>query len=319
MTLSLHHYSTNPNMPKADHLGWENAEVPAICDECLGSSEYLRMTREKHGAECKLCTRPFTVFKWKPDRRSPPKRSVICQTCARQKNACQSCMLDLTYRIPISVRDAALAMVKDGTSQPSSNVITKQYIAQNFERKHEGEVLAGASKELESPLNPKAVALLEHIANTRYKPYTRTETSRKAQEEPKPNTTDTSQIKRLLSKLPLTTTLATQAIPTDQSITSFYIMGIEEDLPDYAIQEYFEQFGAVKSVTIVRLACSGFVVMGSRAEAEKACQHLKPLMKNGYFVISGVRLKAAWSKPRPLGSTSTEQVKIGQVVRKLLT
>lgn len=229
-------------------------------------------------------------------------------------------MLDLTYRIPISVRDAALAMVEDGSASTSTNAITKQYLAQNFERQHENEVLAGASKELRNPLNPRAAALLHHISTTRYEPYTKKDTKQQTANDTTTTTNDnTTNIKRILGKLPLTSTVLTQAVPTDKSITSFFVMGIEEDLPEYAVREFFEQFGQVSSATIVHRARSGFATMASRGDAESAARQIQILMKpHGYFVVQGVRLRAAWSKPRSLGETSAEQVKLGQVVRKLM-
>ena len=89
------------------------------------------MLKEDYGAECKVCTRPFTVFSWAADRaHGRKKRTNICLTCARLKNCCQACMLDLSFGLPLTIRDAALKMVAPG---PSSE-INREYFAQNNEK-----------------------------------------------------------------------------------------------------------------------------------------------------------------------------------------
>ena len=73
------------------------AQFPILCETCLGENPYVRMTKEKYGRECKICERPFTVFRWKPGAKMRFKKTEICQTCAKLKNVCQTCLLDLEY------------------------------------------------------------------------------------------------------------------------------------------------------------------------------------------------------------------------------
>lgn len=47
------------------------------------------MSKQNFGAECKICTRPFTVFRWLPGAGMRYKKTEICQTCAKSKNVCQ--------------------------------------------------------------------------------------------------------------------------------------------------------------------------------------------------------------------------------------
>jgi pre-mRNA-splicing factor RBM22/SLT11 len=59
------------------------------------------------------------------------KTTVICQTCAKVKNVCQTCLLDLEYGLPTQVRDTALALQNEA---PTSD-INREYYAQNMEGK----------------------------------------------------------------------------------------------------------------------------------------------------------------------------------------
>ncbi|CAN6717050.1 unnamed protein product [Malus baccata var. baccata] len=84
--------------------GWERPDFPIICESCLGDNPYVRMTRADYDKECKICTSPFTVFRWRPGRDALFKKSEICQTCSKLKNVCQVCLLDLEYGLPVQAQ-----------------------------------------------------------------------------------------------------------------------------------------------------------------------------------------------------------------------
>ena len=44
------------------------------------------------------------IFRWNPGAKMRFKKTEICQTCAKLKNVCQTCLLDLDYGLPIQVR-----------------------------------------------------------------------------------------------------------------------------------------------------------------------------------------------------------------------
>lgn len=110
---------------------WEESDFPILCQTCLGDNPYLRMTREKYGKECKICARPFTVFRWCPGKGMRFKKTEICQSCCRMKNVCQTCLLDLEYGLPVQVRDAALNIQQD--EMPKSDV-GREFHVQKLEK-----------------------------------------------------------------------------------------------------------------------------------------------------------------------------------------
>jgi len=109
---------------------FEDSECPILCNTCLGSNPYIRMQKDRHGAECKICERPFTCFRWMPGRGARYKKTELCQTCAKLKNVCQTCMLDLEYGLPVQVRDSAL-QITDNLPKQGSN---RDYFIQNADR-----------------------------------------------------------------------------------------------------------------------------------------------------------------------------------------
>ena len=83
----------------------EKSDFPILCETCLGENPYVRMTKSEFSRECKVCSRPFTVFRWKPGNNARYKKTEICQTCAKVKNVCQTCIFDLDFGLPVELRD----------------------------------------------------------------------------------------------------------------------------------------------------------------------------------------------------------------------
>lgn len=327
--------------------GWETTDFPSVCETCLPENPYVQMLKEDYGAECKIvspqislrmynltlqCTRPFTIFRWKADRTARTKRTSICLTCARLKNCCQSCMLDLSFGLPIVVRDAALKMVRPG---PEST-INREYFAQEHEK--EIEEGRGVVEEYEKT-GEKARELLRRLANS--EPYYRKprrlegpEVDEEGEEKPSagppqvhsrygngPGPIRTSESRRGTPlpgrggagsarggrrPFPGTAQVPPSAEdilpPADPNVTSLFVTGVEDDLPEHAVKEFFSRFGQLRSLICSHRSHCAFVNYAARDRAEaaaKACQ--------GKAVVQGCPLRVRWGKPKPLDNLDREE------------
>lgn len=302
----------------ATKTAWEETEIPAICENCLGSNPYVRMIRERFGAECKLCTRPFAMFRWLPEKGGKYKRTSICLTCARQRNCCQACMMDLTYGLPLALRDAALKMAGSGLATgEASNAVIKQYIAQNYEGSEDATLDAAKRRALEE--SDATRKLLQNLATAM--PYYKqkiTDADPRARIAPDDSAAGKAlaiDVGKLASKLPLN---GSSKPPADTSIKSLFVMGIEDDLPEHALRSYFGQWGQVSSIVCIHRARCAFVNFADRAGAELAARNACVPAGGSRLVIKGNKLRLGWCKPRSLGTTQQEHIKLGQIIRKAM-
>lgn len=299
--------------------GWETTDFPSSCENCLPDNPYVQMLKEEHGAECKICTRPFTVFRWKADRTARTKRTNICLTCARLKNCCQCCMLDLSFGLPITVRDAALKMVAPG---PQST-INREYYAQEHEK--ELEEGRGAVEAYEKT-DEKARDLLRRLANS--EPYYKKQRRLEAENpdhanEQKQITAGSGPVRTSDSRRGGNSQRGSRSgpgggrsvpgtarppqpedylPPVDANITSLFVTGVEDDLPEHALRTFFTPFGQIRSLVCSHRAHCAFVNYATREGAEAAAAQCQ-----GKAVIQGCPLRVRWGKPKPLDNTDREQ------------
>ncbi|WOH09635.1 hypothetical protein DCAR_0729093 [Daucus carota subsp. sativus] len=113
--------------------GEQRTDFPIVCESCLGDNPYVRMTKANYSNGCKICSRPFVVFRWRPGRDARFKKTEICQTCSTLKNSCQVCILDLQYGLPVQVIDTALSINSSGFI-PKSDV-NREYFAEEHDRR----------------------------------------------------------------------------------------------------------------------------------------------------------------------------------------
>lgn len=246
-------------------------------------------------------------------------------------------MLDLSFGLPIVIRDAALKMVAPG---PQSG-INREFYAQN----HEKEIEEGrGAVEAYEKTDEKARELLKRLANSEpyHKRQRRIEAAPEDEEDsaaqmeesaprrsmygngPGPIRTSDSRRGAALNgrggrdggrgggrggrAFPPTTQLPPSAEdinpPADPKITSLFVTGVEDDLPEHEIRTFFEQFGQLRSLICSHRAHCAFVNYATRASAEAAA-----LQCQGKAIIKGCPLRVRWGKPKPLDSMADEERK----------
>ncbi|KAL6008697.1 hypothetical protein ACLOJK_021923 [Asimina triloba] len=308
--------------------GWERSDFPIICESCLGDNPYVRMTKADFDKECKICTRPFTVFRWRPGRDARYKKTEVCQTCSKLKNVCQVCLLDLEYGLPVQVRDTALA-INSNDAIPKSDV-NREYFAEEHDRR------ARAGLDYESSYGkarPNDTILKLQRTTPYYKRnrahvcsfYVRGECTRGAEcpyRHEMPITGELSQqnIKdryygvndpvalKLLSKAGEMPSLVP---PDDESIKTLYVGGLDARITEQDLRDHFYAHGEIESVRMVLQRACAFVTYTTREGAEKAAEEL-----SNKLVIKGLRLKLMWGKPQApkLESEIQDALSVGQGV-----
>lgn len=245
-------------------------------------------------------------------------------------------MLDLSFGLPIVVRDAALKMVAPG---PQS-AINREYYAQEHEK--EIEEGRGAVEEYEKT-DEKARELLRRLANS--EPYYRKPRQlepppTEGESEPQPSTessvthsrygngpgpirtSDTRRAAGLSGRgrggmrggrggragrpFPSTAQLPPSAEdirpPADPNITSLFVTGVEDDLPEHTLREFFSPFGQLRSLICSHRSHCAFVNYATREGAEAAAAQCQ-----GKAVIRGCPLRIRWGKPKPLDNMDREE------------
>lgn len=232
-------------------------------------------------------------------------------------------MLDLSFGLPIVVRDAALKMVAPG---PQSD-INRQYYAQE----HEKEIEEGrGAVEAYDKTDEKARELLKRLAQSEpyYKKQRRLEAegggegAQKALPAPEGGGGGSSAghvpgpIRTKDTRGPIGGRGAMRAgrggrmpgaqaapnpedwlPPRDPNIASLFVTGVEDDLPEHEIRTHFAQYGQLRSVVCSHRAHCAYINYVKRKDAETAAETLK-----GKAVIKGCPMKVTWGRPKQLDS-----------------
>lgn len=229
-------------------------------------------------------------------------------------------MLDLSFGLPIVVRDAALKMVAPG---PESS-INREFYAQE----HEKEIEEGrGGVEAYEKTDEKARDLLRRLANS--EPYHKRqrrleaeETEATGEEGPKRISAAPGPIRTHDNRLGRGGAGARgppmrggrggarggrsggggalpgpqdYLPPQDPNITSLFITGVEDDLPEHTIRQFFTPFGTLRSIVCSHRAHCAFINYATRESAEAAAAACQ-----GRAVIAGCPLRVQWGKPKPM-------------------
>lgn len=309
-------------------------EFPVVCETCLGENPFVRMTKEKHGKACKICERPFTVYRWKPGPHARYKKTELCGTCAKMKNVCATCVLDLTYGLPVQVRDAALAdheKVNVPKSETMLNWQNEQFDKQvalgntpNYgkvqgsamlkslqrrtpyykrNRAHicsffvRGDCIRGASCPFrhEMPttgplakqnIKDRFYGVNDPVAEKMLNNYAGRGNGDGAGNGGPPRGGPGGPNQRQSTGPPVP--------PSDTTITTLYVGGIDDRFRESDLKEKFEKHGALAHISMIADRGIAFVKFLRRLDAEKAAQ---ALWKD--CIIYGTRLRIQWKRPKP--------------------
>jgi len=294
--------------------GWEKSQFPMLCETCLGDNPYVRMQKEDYGVECKICVRPFTIFRWKAGTQGRYKATVVCQSCARMKNVCQTCLFDLEYGLPVQVRDKFLEEQGAEKMSLTASKVGRDYQLQEAAKKGDDELPYG---------KVGAHPMLKRLA--RMTPYYKRNEARICSFYVK-GACNRGQDCPFRHELPQGGELANQKLrdrfhgendplarkilrradeemtlqpPEDRSITTLYVGGLPQGTKDKDVRDQFYVFGELRSIKMVPKQSCAFVTFRDRETAEEAASRLYRILE-----INGKRANLTWGRPQASASAS---------------
>jgi pre-mRNA-splicing factor RBM22/SLT11 len=292
------------------------------------------MTKEPNGKACKICERAFLVFRWKPGGDARYKKTEICRTCARLKNVCQTCILDLQFGLPVEVRDKMLPsteVISLPTQAKNRNLAIERIETQLSEQNESGDGSLAAGYERAAT---KSTALQRLARKTPFYErnkahycsfFARGECNRGSfcpfRHELAP-TGDLSQqnirdryagmndpvARKMMNNTKKSASQKTSIKPSppdDQSITTIWVGNVPDSTTENDLREIFETVGQIQRISFLKDKCCAFLTYRLRTSAEEAI--------NQFFDSSslhGETLRLNWSKskdPSQPQSTSSSQ------------
>ncbi|XP_074594934.1 pre-mRNA-splicing factor RBM22 [Brevipalpus obovatus] len=300
---------------------WEDSSFPILCETCLGDNPFLRMMKDVHGSECKICSRPFTTFRWCPGKKMRYKKTEVCQTCARAKNVCQTCLLDITYGIPVQVRDEIL-----GTKvEMPKNEVNREYFNQNLDKQvRESDASEAWGPNKSQPPSDVLAKIARHAPYyKRNRPHicsfwVKGECKRgdecpyrhEKPADPEDPLSDQNIKDRYFGNndpvaeklLKRVAEMPKPIAPEDKMITTLYIGNTGDEITEKNLRDHFYQFGEIRNITVLKKQNCAFVTYTKREDAEAAIE--KSFQK---LIIMDKKLVVRWGKSQAKRGTTDEE------------
>ncbi|KAH3900704.1 uncharacterized protein SCODWIG_03336 [Saccharomycodes ludwigii] len=258
----------------SDNTNINKNDLFLICSKCLplsttavaNNTTSVTITRNSNNNHtCKICTNPYTSYTTNNPTRTTTN---ICVNCARYRNICQICLLDMILHIPIQLRDEIVqklgiksnSIVFATTNSAVTDKLTKRYIAERekLQLESSGEAVSANRKLNYDDIAKKISEYLAHNkkgnnndkpsldlrSNSNNKPFVLGDISNKS-------------IKSVLLFLIKQSTLLKST--KDNSCSKYFIYNINVNLPEWAILESFKSsFSTVKDVSTFKIIFSLF-------------------------------------------------------------
>lgn len=218
----------------------ESQQNPQICEKCLGSGDdEVRMNQIPNGATCKICTLPYTLYHFKQDHRSADIiKTMICTNCAKQRNVCQCCMLDMTWHIPIQLRDQLISMVSGSktVTEEAKNVMMKRFLAMK-EGSIGGAQVTSDQGQVDEILNRLKEILENNKGLATGESLKANENKFNIVEVKNSETLNKVDVKGIWEKFPINETFPGEVIEDSEVPKSYFIYNIDPSIPEWKITD----------------------------------------------------------------------------------
>jgi pre-mRNA-splicing factor RBM22/SLT11 len=295
--------------------GWEKSQFPLLCETCLGDNPYVRMQKEDYGTECKICVRPFTIFRWKAGTHGRYKSTVVCQSCARMKNVCQTCLFDLEFGLPVQVRDKFLEEQGESKVALPESRAGRDYALQEMQRAKDPNAALPYGKTTAHPMLQRLARMTPYYKRNEARIctfYTKGQCNRGQDcpfrhELPEGGELANQKLRdrfhgendpvaaKLLRRAEEDLTLES---PEDKSITTLYLGGLPPGTKEREVRDKFYVHGELRSIKMVPKQSCSFVTFVKREAAEEAAKTLHRILE-----INGKKVNLMWGRPQATKQT----------------